>query len=313
MKYLVSSVVLIAAGFLIAGSLMGDGLRSTSPAFAQNKQGGPPEWVKHLQDTKKYLPEAVIEHGSGTAKLKASDPRPLRQAIEALNQEYGLRINYEDPPYESDSELIETRDAQWKAAHPNSRPATIPAGGVFESVYDENSAALTTEQELTILRKVIKDYNKSGNPGKFELRTHEGGGNSVVGVGVKDKKGGDRSVLPLLDTAVSIPVEKRSAADALGLIFAQLSEKRHAKVALGWGANNLLPNVDITVGGDEVPARNLLLKIFEGTGRPVVHSLLYFENTNTYFLNVSVAARVMRDNFGKRTLIPLDSAPPVRH
>lgn len=304
--------LLFVAVFFIAGSLMGDDLRLRSPSFTQNKQGSPPEWVKHLQDTKKYLPEAVIEHGAGTAKLKASDPRPLRQAIEALNLEYGLRINYEDPPYESDSELVETRDAQWQAAHPNSRRATIPAGGIFESVYEENSPTLTTEQERTILGKVIKDYNKSGNPGRFELRTHEGRGNSVVGVGAKDKRGGDRSVLPLLDIGVSIPLEKRSTADALGLVFAQLSEKRQAKVALGWGGNNLLLN-DTTVGGNDAPARNLLLKIFEGTGRPVVYSLLYFEDTNTYILNVSVAARVMRDTFGKRTLIPLDTAPSVRH
>jgi len=50
---------------------------------------------------KKFIDHATVQCTGNTATLFASNPRPLMQAVNAVNDEYGWAVNYEDPPYES--------------------------------------------------------------------------------------------------------------------------------------------------------------------------------------------------------------------
>jgi len=79
---------------------------------------------------KKFIHHATIQRTGNTATLFASSPRPLMQAVSAVD-EYGWAVNYEDPPYESAYDLIEIASPAWRASHPDIRPLRIPRGGLF--------------------------------------------------------------------------------------------------------------------------------------------------------------------------------------
>ena len=80
---------------------------------------------------KKFIHHATIQRTGNTATLFASSPRPLMQAVSAVNDEYGWAVNYEDPPYDSAYDLIEIASPAWRASHPDIRPLRIPSGGLF--------------------------------------------------------------------------------------------------------------------------------------------------------------------------------------
>jgi hypothetical protein len=263
--------------------------------------------LQQVKSQKKYMDEGVVEHKVGLATIKADDPRPLMQAVSALNEEYGWLVDYEDPPYESDSELIDTTNLQWKATHPNAARGTIPAGGPFQTDFEESKAIATPAGQGVALRKIVLGYNHSGNPGKFSVRENGDGRYVIIGSSVKGKAGQDRNVAPILDTKISIPAQERTAAETLELIFKEVSAKNGVEMGLGWVPNNLIYQARVNVGGNNVSARSLLVQTLNATGRPVVYSLMYFENTHRYLLNAFVAARALRDTYGRKTLIPLDS------
>ncbi len=292
----------------IAASIVFLGLPWGKSEQGQTAQRTVPAQV--FQQRKQYMDEGVVEHKPGAATVRVSDPRPLRQAISTLNEEYGWIIDYEDPPYMSDAELIDITDPKRRAANPNDR-VTIPAGDGFQFDYDENSSIDRPEGKTALLHKMVAAYNRSGNPGRFVVREADNGRYAVIGSVVKNGVGQDQSVSPILDTRISIPVEDRTAIDALSLVLKELSVKSNTKVAIGWVPNNLLFNTRVTVGGNNLTARALVLQIFNATGRPVSYSLLYFEDTHRYLLGAAVAVRAHRDAYGRKTLIPLDSRVTV--
>ena len=297
-----------AIGAILAGSLIGKTvLQNPSPQPAQPQQ----RWGERLQQQRGYYDAAVIEHKVGSGTVTANDPRPLMQALAALNEEYGWMVDYEDPPYTSDSDLLDVTDDQWRARHPNGRRVTIPAGGAFECSYQEDSTNMRPEGEAAILRKIVAEYNRTSNPGRFALASQGRGRFTVMGLAVKEQVGQEQKVMPVLDTHISIPVAKRTTGEAIGLILHELSAKCDSKVGMGGGPINLLINSNVTTGGNDISARQLLLQTLDATGVPLIYTLMYFEDTNTYLLNLAGAARAMRDKYGRKTLAPISVVQQV--
>ncbi|MDQ6786734.1 MAG: hypothetical protein M3033_07980 [Acidobacteriota bacterium] len=257
--------------------------------------------------------ESVIEHKkSGSAIIKVNDPRPLYQAISALNEEYGWVVDYEDPPYAFESELIDVTDPKWRTSHPNATGLKIPAGGAFQFEYEESAALATSAGKEEILRKIVSEYNRSGNPGRFVVRSEEGGRFSVVGTTVRDENADDKEVSPILDTLISIPTAQRSAEETIKLIRTNLSAKSGINVSDVGLVDNLLIQSKVIVGGENVPARILLLQTLNATNRTMIWSLLFDANLNTFYaLNTKIAARYVRGKDGTRRIIPIDSQPII--
>lgn len=274
---------------------------SSAKLFAQESQ------------PKKQYSEVVIEHKTtGSAIVKANAPRPLHDVISALNDEYGWTINYEDAPYDSDFELIDSTDPKWRASHPNAPGFKIPAGDFFQCEYEEGTTLTTSAGKEEVLRKIVSEYNPSGNPGKFIVLAEEEGRFSVIGTKVKGADTNDKEVFPILDTLISIPTEKRSADETIEIILKALSEKSGMKVANFGIADNLLMQSKVTVGGENTSARNLLLKTLNATKRTYIWSLLYDANQDTFYaLNTRIAARVERKKDGTKSLKPIDRLPFV--
>ena len=82
-----------------------------------------------------FMSAGAIQHHETTATLTANFPGPLVQAIEAISQEYGWTIDFEDPHYISHFDLVDATDPTWRASHPNEKGALRVAGGFFQSTF----------------------------------------------------------------------------------------------------------------------------------------------------------------------------------
>lgn len=269
------------------------------------------------QAVKPYFMNAgAIEHNGATGALTSNDPRPLRQAIEAISQEYGWTVDFEDPPYRSGFDLVDDTDPKWRAAHPTAKGVTRVAGGSFQSNFPEPSTISPDDAEEQVLKKLVADYNSSGNPGKFAVRKEAEGRYAVVGVSRKDDAGKDEAVDVLLDTSISIPVEQRDAGATLRLILDTLSATSGVKVYLGTVgfSSDPLQGVEVTIGGSNVPARTLLLQTLDGVSvwTPphggqffrgiLVWNLLFDADRNGYRLGLSSATKTETDANGRRVI-----------
>jgi hypothetical protein len=57
--------------------------------------------------------------------------------LQAVLQEYGWAIDYEDSPYQSSLEVVDATAPSWKASHPNGPWAFTIRGGEFRTGYSE--------------------------------------------------------------------------------------------------------------------------------------------------------------------------------
>ncbi len=257
-----------------------------------------------------FMDRGIVQHRGNSATALANDPRPLLQAVTAVSEEYGWVVDFEDPPYESDADLVDDTAPQWRARHPGEKGVRIVAGGSFQSNYAEkpNTATSSVEEQL-VLNKIVSDYNASGNPGKFVVRKQSDGSYAVLGNSVKDDKGNDMSVSSILDTPISITSGRRDALTTIELVLDTLSSNSGVKVLLGTMPINVLIQSQVTIGGENISARNLLLQTLTGTKRTTVWQLLYDADSQTYYLSVLFAQIAQYDNSGKRTTVPIDRLP----
>jgi hypothetical protein len=230
---------------------------------------------------------ADIHHHGSSGIVFAISPRPLLRTIKAVRDEYAWFIDYEEPPYYSSYDLVDNTDPVWRSNHPNEKGVHAAVGGSFLCEYPEGpNTAASVEEEEKILKKLVDCYNRSGNPGKFtvvrEARRHF----AIIGESLKDDNGRDVHVTPFLDTPISIPRAERTADETLDLIVAELYAKTGIKciASLGsfwpsplWGAH-------ITLGGDNVSARDLLRSVFKVTAQPFNAELLYDSDAKEYNL-----------------------------
>jgi len=253
------------------------------------------------------MKDGKVEHKQGSATVTANTARPLAQAIAALREEYGWVLDYEDPPYTNEPDLVDAADPQWRATHPNARAAHRIAGGFFQSQYSEDAGIETPAGEEAVLRKIVSEYNSSGNPGKFSVRVEGPGRFAIVGSSAKDAVGQDRNAPAVLDTRISLPGQTGNGLDALNAILAQLSSKSGKTVVAGMIPAALLSQSNVTIGGENRSARDLLIQTFDGTGRPLHWRLLFDPiNENTFVLNVAVAERAIVDTYGRKRFRPID-------
>lgn len=263
-----------------------------------------------------FLNAGVIEHRGTAGSLTANDPRPLRQAIEAISQEYGWTVDFEDPPYQGHFDLVDDTDPKWRADHPTAKGATRVAGGLFQSNFPEPSTISSGNAEEQVLQKLVSDYNASGNPGKFVVRKEAEGRYAVVGVSRRNDAGKDEAVDVLLDTPISIPVQQRDARATLRLIVDTLSAQTGVKVYLGTVglSSDPLQDVELTTGGSNIPARTLLLQALDDVSvwTPprggqffrglLVWNLLFDADRNDYRLGLSSATKAETDANGRKVV-----------
>ena len=231
---------------------------------------------------------AHVLHDKTSVLVLAHQARPLQSALAAIAEEYGWVIDFEDPPYRSRYDLVDNTDPQWHANHPSEEGVTRIAGEAFESEFQEGLDIGTPSGEERVLNKIVSDYNTSGNPGKFAVHREGRGRYAVIGKFIKDESGRDRHVSAILDTPVSIATQRLSAMQAVALILDVLSVRTGQRVALMDFPVNAYNAAEVTVGGADETARHLLLQTLDQTDTALRWDLLFDNDSNTYFLTVSV-------------------------
>ncbi len=228
---------------------------------------------------------ALISEKDGTVHVVANDSRPLLQTIDALQAKYGWRINYEDPQYTSQLDIVDAKDLQDKATYPNGEHR-MPGGGNFTVDFPAKMPPVSSGETRKILQSIMESYNRSNNPGRFELREDSSGDVfDFVGVSAHDAQGKVSAQQVLLDQPLTIAAQERTFSDTMDLMCDALAERTHVKVSLGVHPMGL-DRTKVTVGGKDLAARAYIARAVESSGRKLEWRLLYDPDSSSYFLNL---------------------------
>ncbi len=234
-----------------------------------------------------YSKQATISESAGKIRLVANDSRPLAQALDALQQKYGWRVNYEDPQYISKLDVIEPKGTQDKSSHPDGQHR-VPAGGNFVVEFAGGPAPNAVPDEQKTLQLLIDAYDRSDNPGRFELRKDKDRQEpvfDVIGTAAHDSQGKIAQQQVLLDALITLAPQERTFSDTIDLICQDIADKSHVKITLGIHPLGL-DRTNVTVGGKELAARSYLFRAMDSTSRKLVWRLLYDPESDSYFLNI---------------------------
>jgi hypothetical protein len=252
----------------------------------------------------RFLDRARIQHGASGVTVTANDPIPLFQAIFAVRLEYGWQINWESAPGYSRFDLADDTGPKWRAAHPDAKGVTRPAGGWFTGTFPEPREPSDPGAERRALARLIEEYNATENPGRYVLLPGSDGPFTVVGTEVRDEAGALQEIRPLLDTPLSFAKAARSVNDTIELILAALHSATGKTILFGAASRSLFMTTQATVGGTSIPARELLKQALASTGRQIQYDLLFNADAPAYILSVSPAMREEDDGMGGRRLAP---------
>lgn len=205
----------------------------------------------------------------------ANSPRPLEQVLEALEHKYGWVVNYEDPQYTAAQDVVNA---------PGNSTLRYPSGGSFTVDFPAGKP-----DEGKTLQLIVDAYNHSKNPGQFELRHGPENLFAVVGVAAHDEKGAISKQSPPLDTPITIKAEDHYLNETLDALCQEVTKQSHVEVDLAVSPRSLLGKTNAKIGGDKVPAREILEQIIAATHHTLYWQLLYDPANKIYFLNIHSA------------------------
>jgi hypothetical protein len=259
-----------------------------------NVQVGSPD--PRIEPGMRYRERAQFRRSEKGTTLVASSQRPLVQAVFGLADAYGWALSFEEPPYFSMHDLVDHTPAAWRAASPTGPRFLRVRGGAFSSTFSFDVGTSTaTPAVQAVLSRVVRDYNASANPGRFEFRSLPNNVSYVVGTRVTDAGGATVAVTPLLDTQIGMPRVTTDAMTALGILTETLSAQTSMRVSLGLVPVNTLVQRRVVVGGKAAAARDLLMQIIEGSGTHLNWRLIYDPSERAYTLNLAVRRRISFD------------------
>ena len=218
-----------------------------------------------------YLKDATISESAGTVRVVANSPRPLEQVLDALQRKYRWVVNYEDPQYVTTADYVEN------AGSDHSR---IPAGRSFSVEFPTGTA------QEKVLRFVVDAYNKSSNPGHFEVRQLADGNFDVVGTKAHDEKGRILAQQIPLDVTVTLPTEERPINETVDRICEEVAKQLHYDFNLGISPRSFLLRTTAKIGGTNKSAREFLAQSLIATHQRLYWRLLFDPNSKTYLLNL---------------------------
>jgi hypothetical protein len=259
-------------------------------------------------DKPHFFKHGVVLHSDSGASVSAFHPRPLWQALAAVGVEYGLNINYEDPPYSSTYDLVDDTDPGWRSKNPNAPGVTRVAGGSFQTNFPEIATPSNAQQVEAALNAIVKSYNASGNPGHFALLSSGGDRFTVVGNEARNAQGQLQDLPLILDTPVSLTGKEVALAGALESVAKQLTEtsKMGVKVELGSVPMNALVQTRSVLTATNEKARDVIVNLLNQDKHvKLAYALLYDADTRLFFLNIGVVSRLTISPSGQREYTPV--------
>lgn len=177
--------------------------------------------------------------------LSVNDPRPLAEAVKLIEQRCGCPITYEDPVFAE----RDTIDISGQVATNGSRPLLVPAGGVFTFTTQAIRGDDNSEHVSEALRRLLDTYSLTGFPGKFRVTQSHG----VFHVAPEQA---------VLDTPITIRLERVSASQAIDTILAAVKKATGANIGMGGIASNLLNQQRVSLAVEDRTAAETLTTVF---------------------------------------------------
>jgi hypothetical protein len=231
---------------------------------------------------------AKIQHKSGSATLTVfSYGRPLLNGLVAFREEYGTKLYLEQQPCDQ-----------------------VPGGQQFETTYPEKPITrlapsarfappeynyfLPNSSVESILNKIVSDYNQPGPACRYSVIAQSDGSYVVSVTAIRRADGSYQTVIPLLDTAISIP----AGADPLEAIGKALSAATRL---------HIIVDMQSDVGMLFQPSR-----ASNGPARSLIHEAVpdmvwdfYCESrVQLCVVNLAFQRRTGYDDSGRRTTLP---------
>jgi hypothetical protein len=234
---------------------------------------------------------AIYTEAQSTYTTK--DPRPLYGVVQSLEQHYGWRITYEDPPLENPAELQDVTSQAYRALHPDLVDAVlVPVAHPFTFTWQKINAGAGSKATLD---ECVQQHNdRSENPGRF--RTYQQGSIAhVLAAEVRRKDGSMATVSSPLDIRISFSVQERTLYDTVLLILNEVKSSGGTPILLGMAPPAVMMK-NISLGARDLTARDALImalnasdaKAIEAGNNPVRMSwaLLYQADEHDYYLNL---------------------------
>jgi hypothetical protein len=216
-------------------------------------------------------------------------PRALSQAVLMLIQRYGYVITYEDAP------LTYTGDFHDYTSEIHSDLSYLKKSGTVREIAPTretltlnlmSSGAMSDPNNMaSVIEQILKEHAVLNRGGRFRLQQTEGVFH-IVPTEVRDARGEWVSHGSLLNAAITIPEIEGPSAMLLDAICAAVSKATHTHVLVGHVPMNAVADYRGVLAANGEPARNVLLRMLNGTERKFSWMLDYAPAMQQYYLSI---------------------------
>lgn len=246
-----------------------------------------------------YLSRAQITHSGEDVIVTAISPRPLEQAIDAISEEYGWIVDYEDPIY-GRGESLDVTAPEWKKAHPLEKgQLLLPSGGKF--VANLGKIATGQANQKDAIKLIVDQYNRSGNPGRFRVIQTTGGRLVVSGVSQTES---DKSSGGVGDGVIQLSSDSEVASLDLQNVVGQCASVNHVAIIFGIVPANALSQSLVEGYKGSATCRTAIERILSSIPYALTYRLLYDIGNQSYYLSIMPAHQVVLGSDGKPKFVP---------
>ena len=198
-----------------------------------------------------------------TKVIDVTEPRPLSRALDALEVIVGIRINYEDPPYENENDLQDVSQQQ-RAAQPGYRLLVPRSGRVTAQLQLPVSVKPVENEAVFAVNLLLASYRQNMLPGDFKVE-QANGMLYVTPTKVLAANGTMRDVTSPMTSLVTVPYAQRTVAEAAQAIFDAVYKATGLRIVIG--TFPFWPKDVVSFGASGEAARDALGRLFAQTGR----------------------------------------------
>jgi predicted RecA/RadA family phage recombinase len=208
-----------------------------------------------------------------TKVIDVNEPRPLWQALDALEIVVGGTINYEDPPYENAADLQDVSTPQQRAGTPGYQLLVPRAGHVTAEVQVPAATKAADNEVVFDVNLLLASYRQNNLPGDFKVE-QANGMLYVTPTTVLGANGVMRGVTSPMAALVTIPNAQRSALETAEAIFDAVYKATGLRIVMGtfpyW------PTQMVSFGAAGEPARDALARLFvQMAAAPLSYRLVF--------------------------------------
>jgi hypothetical protein len=221
--------------------------------------------------------------------------RPLLEAIQLVNQEYGWTVNYEEAPTVNASEIVDD-DSAFRMSHPGYSDGYFPNAHGFPFTFDDSA------DKESVLNGLVSKYNNSSNPGKYALQRTAQGDYVLVGISYKSQQGSNSNFESPLNCKISLSLPAMGVRDALQRVVLQIKNTCHTSLDGEYAGEgpNISPAEPVSGNFDNESARDVLADLLSQGRYLMWYSVEYVPVSNKFYLETWLGLKTIVGINGNR-------------